>query len=124
MKEKYAAIAVTGIIAYFTPILTSLLFVGGLVILDWLTGILKGYKNNELTSRKMIKKFYTGASYLIAISAVRLIEVYFGDEVPMVKPLMAVITLSELKSMRENIEAITGVDLFANLFGFLQRKEI
>ena len=124
MKEKYAAIAMTGIIAYFTPILTSLLFVGGLVILDWLTGILKGYKNGELTSRKMIKKFYTGASYLIAISAVRLVEVYFGDEVPMVKPLMAVITLSELKSMRENIEAITGVDLLENLFGFLQRKEV
>ena len=100
------------------------MFVGGLVILDWLTGILKGYKNGELTSRKMIKKFYTGASYLIAISAVRLVEVYFGDEVPMVKPLMAVITLSELKSMRENIEAITGVDLLENLFGFLQRKEV
>lgn len=122
MKEKYATIAITGIIAYFTPIITSLLFVGALVMFDWLTGVLKGLKNNELTSRKMIKKFYTGASYLISIAVVRLIEVYFGGEIPMVKPLMAVITLSEIKSMKENIEAITGVDLFANLLSVLQRK--
>jgi hypothetical protein len=36
--------------------------------------------------------------------------------------VIAMIALSELQSMRENIEAITGVDLLKNLFGFLQRK--
>ena len=70
----------------------------------------------------MIKKFYTGASYLVAIAAVRLCEVYFGDEIPLVKPVIAMIALSELQSMRENIQAITGVDLLKNLFNVLQRK--
>jgi hypothetical protein len=48
--------------------------------------------------------------------------VYFGDEIPLVKPVIAMIALSELQSMRENIEAITGVDLLKNLFNVLQRK--
>jgi hypothetical protein len=122
MKEKYLPLILTGVIAYLSPIVTSLIFVGGLVMFDWITGMIKGSKLGTFNSRTMIKKFYTGASYLIAIAAVRLCEVYFGDEVPLVKPLVAIIALSELQSMRENIEAITGVDVLQHLFGFLQRK--
>jgi hypothetical protein len=122
MKEKYLPLILTGIIAYLSPIVTSLIFVGGLVMFDWITGMIKGSKLGTFNSRTMIKKFYTGSSYLIAIAAVRLCEVYFGEEVPLVKPLVAIIALSELQSMRENIEAITGVDILKHLFGFLQRK--
>ena len=122
MKEKYTIYLITGLVAYLTPILTSLLLVGGLVMFDWITGVMKAHKLGTLSSRAMIKKFYTGASYLVAIAAVRLCEVYFGDEIPLVKPVIAMIALSELQSMRENIQAITGVDLLKNLFNVLQRK--
>jgi hypothetical protein len=122
MKEKYTIYLITGLIAYLTPILTSLLLVGGLVMFDWITGVMKAHKLGTLSSRAMIKKFYTGASYLVAIAAVRLCEVYFGDEIPLVKPVIAMIALSELQSMRENIQAITGIDLLKNLFNVLQRK--
>ena len=122
MKEKYTIYLITGLIAYISPILTSLLCVGGLVMFDWITGLIKAHKLGTLSSRAMIKKFYTGSSYLVAIAAVRLCEVYFGDEVPLVKPVIAMIALSELQSMRENIEAITGIDLLKNLFNVLQRK--
>jgi phage-related holin len=122
MKEKYTIYLITGLIAYLTPILTSLLLVGGLVMFDWITGVMKAHKLGTLSSRAMIKKFYTGSSYLVAIAAVRLCEVYFGDEIPLVKPVIAMIALSELQSMRENIEAITGIDLLKNLFNVLQRK--
>ena len=122
MKEKYLAYLTTGLIAYLSSILTSLLFVGGLVMFDWITGVIKAHKLGTLSSRAMIKKFYTGSSYLVAIAAVRLCEVYFGDEIPLVKPVIAMIALSELQSMRENIQAITGVDLLKNLFNVLQRK--
>jgi phage-related holin len=122
MKEKYTIYLITGLIAYLTPILTSLLLVGGLVMFDWITGVIKAHKLGTLSSRAMIKKFYTGSSYLVAIAAVRLCEVYFGDDIPLVKPVIAMIALSELQSMRENIQAITGVDLLKNLFNVLQRK--
>jgi hypothetical protein len=122
MKEKYTIYLITGLIAYLTPILTSLLLVGGLVMFDWITGVMKAHKLGTLSSRAMIKKFYTASSYLVAIGAVRLCEVYFGDEIPLVKPVIAMIALSELQSMRENIQAITGIDLLKNLFNVLQRK--
>jgi phage-related holin len=122
MKEKYTIYLITGLIAYLTPILTSLLLVGGLVMFDWITGVMKAHKLGTLSSRAMIKKFYTGSSYLVAIAAVRLCEVYFGDDIPLVKPVIAMIALSELQSMRENIQAITGIDLLKNLFNVLQRK--
>jgi phage-related holin len=122
MKEKYLAYLTAGLIAYLSPIITSLLLVGGLVMFDWITGIIKSHKLGMLSSRAMIKKFYTASSYLVAIAAVRLCEVYFGNEIPLVKPVIAMIALSELQSMRENIEAITGIDLLKNLFNVLQRK--
>ena len=54
MKEKYTIYLVTGLIAYLSPILTSLLFVGGLVMFDWITGVIKAHKLGEISSRKMI----------------------------------------------------------------------
>lgn len=125
MIDKYAPIIVAGLIAYMAPIYTSLLFVGGLVMADWVTGMIKGAKANKFNSRTMIKKFYTGSAYLVALMLVRACEMYFADEstIPLVKPLVAIIALTELQSMRENLTAITGVDVLANLFGFLQRKK-
>lgn len=122
MKEKYLTYFLTGLIAYLSPIITSLMFVLGLVVFDWITGVIKAHKLGTITSRAMIRKFYTGSSYLVAIAVVRWCELYFGGEVPLVKPVIAMIALSEMQSMRENIEAITGVDLLKNLFSLLQRK--
>jgi phage-related holin len=122
MKEKYIAYFITGLFAYLSPIITSLMFVLGLVVFDWITGVIKAHKLGTITSRAMIRKFYTGSSYLVAIAVVRWCELYFGSEVPLVKPVIAMIALSELQSMRENIQAITGVDLLKNLFALLQRK--
>jgi hypothetical protein len=124
MTEKYLPIVIAGLVAYLSPIYTSLLFVGSLVMFDWITGMIKGSKQGKFNSRTMIKKFYTGSAYLVALMMVRACELYFSDEsnIPLVKPLVAIIALSELQSMRENIEAITGTDILKGLFNFLQRK--
>lgn len=124
MLEKYLPLIIAGIVAYLSPIYTSLLFVGSLVMFDWITGMIKGSKQGKFNSRSMIKKFYTGSAYLVALMMVRACELYFADEsnIPLVKPLVAIIALSELQSMRENIEAITGTDILKGLFNFLQRK--
>jgi hypothetical protein len=122
MKEKYLPIIIAGVTAYLTPIFTALIFIGFLVMADWFTGVIKGYKDNKFSSRLAIRKFYVGASYLIVLFVVRMAEVYFGDDIPMVKPLVAIIAISELQSLRENITAITGVDLFKHLFGVLKSK--
>ena len=124
MIERYLPIIIAGVVAYLSPIYTSLLFVGSLVMFDWITGMIKGSKQGKFNSRSMIKKFYTGSAYLVALMMVRACELYFSEEsnIPLVKPLVAIIALSELQSMRENIEAITGTDILKGLFNFLQRK--
>lgn len=122
MIEKYSPFVLAGFIAYFSPIIGALVFVGFLVMADWITGMIKGAKKNEFKSRSVIQKFYTGSAYLLVIMVVRMAEVYFGDELPLVKPLVAIIALAEIQSLRENIEAITGTDVLKHFAGFLQRK--
>ena len=89
---------------------------------DWITGVIKGHKSGNLTSRRMIRKFYTGSSYLVVLAVVRACEIYFQVDVPLVKSVVAIISLSELQSLRENVEAITGTDPLKNVFSFIQRK--
>jgi hypothetical protein len=123
MINKYLPFIVAGFIAYFSPIFGALFFVGFLVMADWITGMIKGAKLQTFTSRGVIRKFYTGAAYLVTIMVVRMAELYFGDEIPLVKPLVAIIALAEIQSLRENIEAITGTDLLKQLAGILQRND-
>ncbi len=122
MIQKYLPIILTGFVAYFSPILGALFFVGSLVMADWITGMIKGAKTKTFKSRAVIQKFYTGSAYLITIMIVRMAEVYFGNELPLVKPLVAIIALAEIQSLRENIEVITGTDVLKHFAGILQRK--
>lgn len=120
--QKYLPIIAAALFSYFAPISTAMLFVGGLVMADWITGVIKGHKAGNLTSRKMIRKFYTGSSYIVVLAVVRACEIYFQVDVPLVKSVVAIISLSELQSLRENMEAITGTDPLKNVFSFIQRK--
>lgn len=122
LTQKYLPIIIAGLISFLSPIATALLFVGMLVFADWITGMIKAHKAKNIQSRMMIRKFYTGSAYLVVLFVVRMAEVYFGDQVPFVKPVVAIIALSELQSLRENVEAITGTDPLKHFFGFLQRK--
>lgn len=120
--QKYFPIVAAALFSYFAPIGTAMLFVSWLVMADWITGVIKGHKTKTLSSRKMIKKFYTGSSYLVVLAVVRACDIYFQVDVPLVKSVVAIISLSELQSLRENVEAITGTDPLKNVFSFIQRK--
>lgn len=122
MDNKYIIYAVTGIIAFLSPIIPALVFIGMLILADWITGIIKAHKADQFSSRKAIRKFYTAVAYFVCVFVVRMGEVYFGDEIPIVKPLVAIITIAELQSLRENIQAITGQDILKNFVGLIQRK--
>jgi len=121
-SQKYLPIILAAIVSYLSPIIPALIFIGTLVMADWITGLIKGHKTKDFQSRKVIRKFYTGVAYLTCVFVVRMAEVYFGGEIPMVKPLVAIITLAELQSLRENIMAITGTDILKNFAVILIRK--
>ena len=52
-----------------------------------------------------------------------MVEVYVGLEAGfIVKALVAIIALSELQSIRENIESITGIDILKNISNVFKKK--
>jgi hypothetical protein len=107
---KYWLSIMAGFMAFFTPLREVFLFVGILVIADWITGIAKGLKSNTFTSAKCIIKLWTSLGYFISIVIAKSIEDYTHLDA-IVKAIVGIIAISEIQSLRENIIALTKVDI-------------
>lgn len=115
---KYAISICAGLMAYYTPLKEVFLFVGILVISDFFSGVAKAIKNKEFTSAKCIRKFWVSLGYFIGISVARSFEIYTHQDL-IVKPVVMIIAITEVQSLRENILALTKVDIIkpiTNLF--------
>jgi len=119
---KYTLYAVAGLSAFFAPLQATLLFVGFLVIADFAMGVAKAAKNGNLSSRRMADKFYVSVGYFLGILVAHSMEGYFGDAVPMVKAVVAIIALTEIQSLRENIECLTGTDILKPIVKILRKE--
>jgi phage-related holin len=122
LYTKYIAYTTIGLMIYFSPIVGDLLFVGFLVIVDWITGLLKGAKTNTFSSHLAIKKFWVSVGYLFGILVVRAIEVHYNMNNLIVKPVVAIITISELQSLRENFQTLTGTDILKPVINLFKKK--
>ncbi len=120
--NKYVILIVTGIITFISPIADTLIFVGIISVFDFVTGIMKAHKSGTISSRRMINKLYAVIGYFVGILISHLLEGYFGDAIPMVKAVVAIIALTEIQSVRENIKEISGTDILSPLTKILQRK--
>jgi uncharacterized membrane protein len=119
---KYALSIVAGLMAYYTPLREVFVFVGILVFADFITGISKAIKNREFTSTKCIRKFWVSLGYFVGISVARAFEIYIGQDV-IVKPMVAIISVSEVQSLRENILALTQVDIIKPITNLFIKKQ-
>jgi len=119
---KYALSIVAGLMAYYTPLREVFVFVGILVFSDFITGISKAIKNREFTSTKCIRKFWVSLGYFVGISVARAFEIYIGQDV-IVKPMVAIISVSEVQSLRENILALTQVDIIKPITNLFTKKQ-
>lgn len=122
VATKYAIYGVAGLVTFFSPLQTTLLFVGFLVVADFIMGISKAIKNKNLSSRRMADKFYVSVGYFLGILVAHVMEGYFGDAVPMVKAVVAIIALTEIQSLRENIESLTGTDILKPIVKILRKE--
>lgn len=121
--SKYFMYLVAGVTAFFSPIAGSLAFVGFLASADFITGVIKAHKAGNITSKRMIDKVYSSLGYFIAITIAHVVETHIvNDIVPMVKAVIAVIAVTELQSLRENIKEITGVDLLNTVTNVVKKK--
>lgn len=107
---KYWLSIMAGFMAFFTPLKDVFLFVGIMVMADWITGIAKGLKTNTFTSAKCIVKVWTSLGYFISIIIAKSIENYTHLDA-IVKAVVGIIAISELQSLRENIQTLTKVDI-------------
>lgn len=121
--EKYGLIIISSLSLFFAPLLPTFVFVGFLVAADFITGVIKAQKQNDVKSRRMIDKFYTSIAYFIGIIITYKMETYFGNNLPFLKAVVAIIAATELQSIRENIKIITGVDLIQPVMKLLKRKQ-
>lgn len=112
-----------GMIAYLAPIKAEIYLVFGLVFFDWTTGVAKGIKTYTFTSAQAIRKFWVLLGYTIGLLSLRSLEMYFCEnfgEMQLLKDglfcrlAVAGITMTELKSLQENVKVLTGVDLFGD----------
>jgi phage-related holin len=119
-----ALVGVSWIAPFFLPIRSFLLTAALLVIFDSITGILAAKKRGEkVTSRgfsRMISKMLVYFSAILAAAAMQ--SVFFSDSkieflpnLPLVYLVSASICVTEFLSLRENAEAITGVDILGGL---------
>ena len=119
---KYALSIVAGLMAYYTPLKEVFVFVGILVFADFITGISKAIKNRNFNSSKCIRKFWVSLGYFVGISVARAFEIYIGQDV-IVKPMVAIISVSEVQSLRENILALTQVDILKPITNLFIKKQ-
>lgn len=120
---KNIALIFAAIVTLLTPLYPTLWLVGFISIVDFLTGVLGAKsKGEEIKSNKMIRKFYSVIAYFLGILIAHVIGGYYGDADFTVKAVVAIIAVTELQSVRENIQAITGVDILKPLIRILERK--
>lgn len=120
---KYFALSIAAICTFLTPIYPTLWLVGSVSFIDFVTGLMSAKaKGEEIKSNKMVRKFFAVISYFLGILIAHVIGGYYGDADFMVKAVVAIIAVTELQSVRENIQSITGVDILKPLVRMLERK--
>lgn len=104
---KYFAV---GMVAFFSPIWYSLIFVCILVISDTITGVMKAGKENVLDvfSKKMFAFVPKAMIYLLFVIIAHLGSIVLDKSIPFVKLALFGISWIEIKSIDENFRSIWG----------------
>lgn len=118
------------IVVFFTPTFSSLLCVGFFVICDMITGILVSHRRQNLKSlyqviesRKLQRTLYKFIAYGIGVIVAFVMQYYFILEFPAMKLITGFIMYIELKSINENIEIVTKVNLFKTVIEKIKPQE-
>jgi len=98
---------------FFYPTFEFVLLVGFFIVMDTLTGMSAAIKNDEpITSKKFRNIFPKYVVYGSAILVAHVLQKQFFPEFPAMKIISGFIVYSELISIDENIQKITGFSLF------------
>lgn len=109
----------------FMPIKATLITVMVLTVVDLISGIMASRKRGKkITSSGLKRTIIKTAVYELVVMLGFLTEQFMtGDSVPIVRVLAGFIGLTELKSVMENIERISGMPLVRMLIKQLNQTD-
>lgn len=116
--EKYTEVIVVAAIAFLLPIWTTLLLLGCLLFADVITGVWKARKKKiKVTSHRLADTVTKMILYSLAIICTHGLETVFPilGFVQITQIAGGFICVVELKSIYENVAAITGLDIWKHL---------
>lgn len=98
--------------AVLAPIHTLMGAVGVLIAADFVTGLAAAWKRDEkITSRAMSRTIWKGLGYQVAVISGFALEFLVPGGLPVAKLVASAIGLSEMRSLAENVETLTGMSL-------------
>jgi phage-related holin len=115
--KKYGLEIVSWILIFLSPIKSALVALLALIAVDFVTGIWAARKRGEaITSRGMRQTVSKITAYLLGVILAFIVEKYLMDgAIPLVHLVSGFAGMGELKSIFENLNAITGINLVASL---------
>jgi hypothetical protein len=124
MKDFINGLAIS-LLAVFAPVVPLLLTIGFLIVLDFIVGIYRAYKLNEMiTSRKMGNTISKMLLYQITILSLWVFEIYIlGSIIPVTKIGGGLIAVTEIKSIDESVEKMTGVGVWKRISKIIKRGQ-
>ena len=124
MSQKLSVFLMSAALV-FMPIKATLITVMVLTVVDLISGIMASRKRGKkITSSGLKRKIIKTAVYELVVMLGFLTEQFMtGDSVPIVRVLAGFIGLTELKSVMENIERISGMPLVRMLIKQLNQTD-
>lgn len=124
MTQKLSAL-IMSVALVFMPIKATLITVMVLTVADLISGIMASRKEGKkITSSGLKRTIIKTTVYELVVMLGFLTERYMiGDALPVVKILAGFIGLTELKSVLENIERISGMPVIKMLIEKLNQTD-
>lgn len=120
----YFAAVIGWLTSFVLPIKDFLLLTTGLVILDLITGVAAAKRRGErIRSRALMRTTVKLLLYYCAILATHGVQEVFAEPIPLTYITAFTISITELKSLLENVDAGTGSRLAKMIIDRLIKKK-
>lgn len=123
---EYFYMGIIWVFSYFAPTFPVIILIGFFVFSDTITGIMASLKEgNRFESKKLRSTVGKLSAYGIAVLVAHVVDKNFlTNDFPGMKLISGFICFIEIKSINENIEIITKLNLFQKITQQFKFKSI
>lgn len=112
------------LVVFFAPTGSIILSIGFIILANAYTGIKASRKKGEQFEWKKLREVWDKfTSYGVGILVAYVIQVKFFPHFPAIQGMASLVIYLELKLLNENIEAVTGLNMFQGLMSFISKKK-